>query len=87
VILITDPPRPWSDKHHAYAAVRPKNGVTIKESTMNTNTDTSGMSEICELTDDELDAVNGGKGGSGTMFFSNIFGGLLIGTLIGQAIG
>jgi bacteriocin-like protein len=27
---------------------------------MNTNTNTSGMSEIRELTDDELDAVNGG---------------------------
>jgi hypothetical protein len=40
-----------------------KRAITIK-STMNTNaktnTKTSGMSEIRELTDDELDAVNGG---------------------------
>jgi bacteriocin-like protein len=28
---------------------------------MNTKTNTSGTSEICELTDDELNAVNGGK--------------------------
>jgi hypothetical protein len=33
-------------------------GITIKESTMDTNA--SGMSEIRELTADELDAVNGG---------------------------
>jgi hypothetical protein len=36
-------------------------GITIKERTMTTNTNTSGMSEIRELADDELDAVNGGK--------------------------
>lgn len=38
-------------------------GITIEESTMNTNenTNTSGMSEIRELTDDELDVVSGGK--------------------------
>jgi hypothetical protein len=37
-------------------------GVTIKETTMNTNsnTNTSGTSEVRELIDDELDAVNGG---------------------------
>jgi hypothetical protein len=36
--------------------------ITIKETTMNTNsnTNTSGMSEVRELIDDELDAVNGG---------------------------
>jgi hypothetical protein len=27
---------------------------------MSTNANTSGMSEICELTDDELDSANGG---------------------------
>jgi bacteriocin-like protein len=49
------------DEYHA--AVRPtERGITIKESTMNTNanTNTSGMREIRELTDDELDAVSGG---------------------------
>ena len=41
-------------------------GITIKESAMDTNrktktnTKTSTMSEIRELTDDELNAVNGG---------------------------
>jgi hypothetical protein len=37
-------------------------GITIKETTMNTNTNTntSALSEIRGLTDDELDAVNGG---------------------------
>ncbi len=58
----------------------------------NASSNKSGMSEIrelteiCELTDDELDAVNGGKDAIGTLFTS-IFGGLLIGTLIGKAIG
>jgi bacteriocin-like protein len=40
----------------------------------NANTNKSGMSEICELTDDELDAVNGGMllttGGNGPIEFS-----------------
>src|SRR5262249_48673608 len=41
------------------------------------------VASACELDDDVLDAVSGGKGG----LFGTIFGGLLIGTLIGRAIG
>jgi hypothetical protein len=52
-------------------------GITIKESTMNTNTNASGMSEIRELTADELDAVNGGKE----------WGAALLGNVLGCANG
>jgi hypothetical protein len=54
-----------------------RRAALIKEGTMNTNananTNKSGMSEICELTDDELDAVNGmllTTGGNGPIEFS-----------------